>query len=82
MMNEELNYSGDSLRKQTFFFLNVETVLKNAVLNIWQQNGHDKWVRGIAMQLMSLLAVAKVACENSRFSSLLTNGGRFGRRKV
>ena len=78
-MNEELNYSGDSLRKQTFF-LNVETVLKNAALNIWQQNGHDKWVRGIAMQLISLLTVAKVACENSRFSSLLANGGRLGRR--
>ena len=31
---------------------------------------------------VSLLAVAKVAFENSRFSSLLANGGRFGRRKV
>ena len=52
----------------------------NVALNIWQQNGHDKWVRGIAMQLISLLTVAKVACENSRFSSLLANGGRLGRR--
>ena len=34
-MYEELNYSGDRLRKH-FFFLSVETVLKNAVLNIWQ----------------------------------------------
>ena len=29
-MNEELNYSGDSLRKH-YFFLNVETVFKNAL---------------------------------------------------
>ena len=56
MMNEEVDYSGDSLRKQKFFFLNVETVLKNAVLNIWQQNGHDKWFRGIAMQFRCLLS--------------------------
>ena len=59
MINEELNYCLAIACENRLFFLNVETVLKNAVLNIWQQNGHDKWVRGIAMQLISLLLSPK-----------------------